>query len=269
MSMQRGIVAVLGPTVGGVLVVTLGAGWAVAIDGITYLRGRRDPGCWSRSRRRCRKEERTSMVADLREGWRYFPSTTWLWVVVLAFGLLNALHSGAILTLGPLLAKRRRSARPAGGWACRRRPRGCCCTTPGDAQGPARAPAALGDGRVARSSACRCSALGLAPARRTLVVAFFVAGVGIEVFGLGWNLAMQEHVPDEMLSRAYSYDSLGSFIAIPIGQLAPVPLAHPVRHPGDDPRPRDHLRRGLPGHAGVALGARPPAGRPRVTGSRT
>ena len=42
----------------------------------------------------------------------------------------------------------------------------------------------------------------------------------MELFGLGWNLAMQEHVPDEMLSRAYSYDALGSFVAIPIGQLA-------------------------------------------------
>jgi hypothetical protein len=28
-----------------------------------------------------------------------------------------------------------------------------------------------------------------------------------------------------MLSRAYSYDSLGSFVAIPIGQLAAGPLA--------------------------------------------
>jgi MFS family permease len=57
------------------------------------------------------------------------------------------------------------------------------------------------------------------------MVAAFAAGAGIEVFGLGWNLAMQENIPDEMLSRAYSYDALGSFIAIPVGQLAFGPLA--------------------------------------------
>ena len=57
------------------------------------------------------------------------------------------------------------------------------------------------------------------------MVAAFVGGAGLEVFGLGWNLAMQEHVPDEMLSRAYSYDSLGSFVAIPVGQLAAGPVA--------------------------------------------
>ena len=44
-------------------------------------------------------------------------------------------------------------------------------------------------------------------------------------FGLGWNLALQEHVPDQMLSRAFSYDALGSFVAIPVGQLAAGPLA--------------------------------------------
>ena len=57
-----------------------------------------------------------------------------------------------------------------------------------------------------------------------LLVFAVVAGIGIEVFSLGWNLAMQEHVPDEMLSRAYSYDMLGSFVAIPIGALIFGPL---------------------------------------------
>ena len=50
------------------------------------------------------------------------------------------------------------------------------------------------------------------------------AGMGIEVFSMGWSLAMQENIDDDMLSRAYSYDMLGSFIAMPIGQLAWGPL---------------------------------------------
>ena len=61
--------------------------------------------------------------------------------------------------------------------------------------------------------------LGLAPVLVPLVVAMFVAGAGIEIFGVGWNVAMQEHVPEEMLSRAYSYDALGSYVAIPVDQL--------------------------------------------------
>jgi MFS family permease len=53
----------------------------------------------------------------------------------------------------------------------------------------------------------------------------FLAGAGLEVFGLGWSLAMQEKIPEEMLSRAYSYDALGSLVAVPVGQLTFGPLA--------------------------------------------
>ena len=52
-----------------------------------------------------------------------------------------------------------------------------------------------------------------------LVVAMFAAGAGSESFNIGWNLAMQENIDEDVLSRAYSYDALGSFVAMPIGQL--------------------------------------------------
>ena len=64
--------------------------------------------------------------------------------------------------------------------------------------------------------------------RRRLPFAVFLAavlaGAGLEVFSMGWNLAMQENIPEEQLSRAYSYDALGSFVAMPLGQLAFGPL---------------------------------------------
>ena len=66
--------------------------------------------------------------------------------------------------------------------------------------------------------------LGVEPVVVALVVAAFVGGMGIEVFSMGWALAMQENIDDDMLSRAYSYDMLGSFVAMPIGQLAWGPL---------------------------------------------
>jgi MFS family permease len=67
-------------------------------------------------------------------------------------------------------------------------------------------------------------ALGVAPELALLLAAAFVAGAGMEVFSMGWNLAMQEHIPEEQLSRAYSYDALGSYVAMPVGQLAYGPL---------------------------------------------
>ena len=67
--------------------------------------------------------------------------------------------------------------------------------------------------------------LGAHPHLLWLLLATFIAGAGTELFNMGWNLAMQEQVPDEMLSRAYSYDALGSFAAMPVGQVLFGPLA--------------------------------------------
>ena len=66
--------------------------------------------------------------------------------------------------------------------------------------------------------------LGARPEIVPLVGIALLAGAGTEVFGIGWNLAMQEHVPEAMLSRAYSYDALGSFVAMPLGQVVYGPL---------------------------------------------
>ncbi len=44
--------------------------------------------------------------------------------------------------------------------------------------------------------------------------------MSIEVFSVGWNTALQEHIPIEVLSRVFSYDMLGSFVAIPVGTFA-------------------------------------------------
>jgi MFS family permease len=222
MSMQRGAVSVLGPTIGGVLVVTLGAGWAVAIDGVTYLFAAalllmvKIPPPLPRS-------EQASMVEELREGWTYFRTTTWLWVVVLAFSALNALYVGGFNTLGPFLAKTSDIGEAGWGLILSAGAAGLLVTTLVMLRVRLERPLLWG------MVGCLffglpMVALGVEPVLVLVMAAAFVGGAGIEIFNLGWNLAMQEHVPDEMLSRAFSYDMFGSIIAIPIGQLVVGPL---------------------------------------------
>lgn len=50
----------------------------------------------------------------------------------------------------------------------------------------------------------------------------------LEIFGVFWELSLQQHVPHDRLSRVSSYDALGSFVAIPVGQLLAGPLAAAV-----------------------------------------
>jgi hypothetical protein len=216
---------VLGPTLGGILVVTIGAGWAVAVDGITYLVAAallllvRIPPPPPRA-------DQVSMFHELREGWRYFRATTWLWVVVLAFGVLNALHS-AFNTLGPVLAVRTSIGEAGWGLVLSSGAAGLLVTTVVMLRFTLRRPLLWG------MLGCTLygvpmAVLGVHPHVVAGMMAVFVGGAGIEVFSLGWSLAMQEHVPDDMLSRAYSYDALGSFVAIPVGQLAVGPIGAAV-----------------------------------------
>ena len=213
----RGALRILGPTIAAWLVVGAGAGWALAADALTWLVAGlllvkvRLPA-------RARSGEATSTLAELREGWTLFAGTTWLWVVVLAFALLNAIHAGAWLTLGPAMAKETIGER-GWGYALSAESVGLLITTVVMMRFRLERP--LLAGMIAISAvSLPLVLLGSTSALLPVVIGALIAGAGIEVFNLGWNLATQEHIEERMLSRAYSYDALGSLIAMPVGQLA-------------------------------------------------
>jgi hypothetical protein len=56
----------------------------------------------------------------------------------------------------------------------------------------------------------------------------FLAGIGIEVFGVLWDTTMQQEIPGESLSRVSSYDALGSFALMPVGFAASGAIAAAV-----------------------------------------
>jgi hypothetical protein len=68
-------------------------------------------------------------------------------------------------------------------------------------------------------------ALGLALPTLWLAAAALLAGAGSAVTGITWDTALQQHVPQHALSRVASYDNLGSFATVPLGQLAVGPIA--------------------------------------------
>lgn len=222
LSMSRSTLTILGPSVAAALVVGVGAGWALAVDALTWLLAAlfllpvRIPP-------RPADAEKTSAIEDLRAGWTYFRSTTWLWVVVVAFMILNAIQSGGLQVLGPAYAKS--SSLGVGGWGLANSAlaAGMLIMTIVLMRATIRRPLRAGMFGIMAFS-LPFFALALWPEKVPLIVAMAVAGAGIEIFGLGWSLAMQENVPGEMLSRAYSYDALGSFLAMPVGQVLYGPL---------------------------------------------
>jgi MFS family permease len=221
-SLSRGALTIVAPALAALLVATVGPGWALAINTGTwlasalFLTGVRIPP-------RPAKAERTSMTQDLREGLSLFVRTTWLWVMVLAFSFLNAIQSGGWFTLGPTLAKQTIGV-PGWGLVLSTGAAGIVVMTLVLLRVKLRRPLVTGMLAISAMSA-PLIVLGLDPSNLVLLVfvAFF-AGAGIEVFNISWSVAMQENIEDDMLSRAYSYDELGSVVAMPVGQLAYGPL---------------------------------------------
>jgi MFS family permease len=58
-----------------------------------------------------------------------------------------------------------------------------------------------------------------------LVALAALAGIGAEIFGVLWDTAMQQEIPEEKLSRLYSYDALGSWALIPLALAVAGPCA--------------------------------------------
>lgn len=224
LSMSRGGLAIVGPTVAALLVVGVGPGWALAVDACTWLLA---SALIARvvvppHKQRAADDPPSSMIHELREGWTVFVGHTWLWVVVVAFGVLNAVHAGAWFTLGPVLAKDTIGEK-GWGYVLSAQSVGLLLMTVFLLRVRFRHPLRAGMLGCAVFGAPLVM-LGLDPNVLPLVAAAFLAGMGMEVFSLGWNLAMQENIDEEVLSRAYSYDALGSFVAMPIGQIIYGPL---------------------------------------------
>ncbi len=214
-----------GAALGGFLVAAVGPGWAIAVDAGTYLLGAafvalmRVPAV--------APDEAPRFLSDLAAGWREFRSRTWLWVIVLQFSLLLMVTMGAFSVLGPVIADDRLGGARAWGLIL-------------TAQGAGLVAGGLLGLRFRPRRMLVAATLGilLIPAPLlalsfpvgvlAIAAAAFVAGVGIEVFGLLWHTTMQQEIPADKLSRVYSFDALGSIGLVPVGYALAGPVAEAI-----------------------------------------
>jgi MFS family permease len=213
---------VAGPVLAGVLVATVGPGWGIAADAATFavsamfLSRIRLPG-----RAPGRSE---SFVADLRGGWQAVRTRTWLWTMIGLFGAFQVVVIAPLFVLGPVVADRDLGG--AAAWAA--------------------ITGALGAGAVLGAIAgmrwefdrplvvCNLILLLVVPpmlllaaSSPTAAIALAAAGAGV-AFSLAdvvWRTALQQQVPDAVLSRVAAYDWMGTAALQPLGYAAIGPVA--------------------------------------------
>ena len=222
--LSRNMIGVLGPAVGGVVVVASSPGIALAIDAVSFL-------FCADLLRRIRVAPRNpsgshGFVHELREGWQEFTSRTWLWASVLLFGVGNLAFAGWIV-LGPAVADERLGG--AGAWAVILTAGGVGAVIGGILAIRIRPRRPLVVCVLAATLiSLQTLALALSAPTALIAAASFVGGIGIAVHLTLWFTVFQQQVPEHAQSRVASYDTLGSFILMPIGMALVGPLADAI-----------------------------------------
>ncbi len=217
----RNACRIAGPAVSGLLVVTIGAGWSIALDSASFflaaalLSGLKLGAMPARGK--------SALGRDLREGWQAFRAVPWLAVTAVSFGVLNLVNVGPWNILGPALTAAR-SGQAAWGVVLSVRAAGLLLMSVLLYRLTFRHPLRAGSllGVVA---ALPLLALGLGASLPVLLAAVFVGAMGFTVTDITWDTTLQTHVPAATLSRVASIDDLISYAAIPLGQLLTGPAA--------------------------------------------
>jgi MFS family permease len=222
LGLSRSTAFILGPAIAGVIAAATNPGIVFVVDAGTFAVSATSLAMLRLSRSR-REGERQSFLADLKGGWHELLSHTWLWVIVAWASAFLCLVVAPYMTLGPVIAKESLGGPAAwgliaAGWGAGTLAGGLL---------------ALRWKPLRPMLVCCAAVLLIAPAMILLAVRApapwvaalnAVGGSGMGLFGALWQTTLQQHVPEEALSRVSAWDWMGSYLFLPLGLV----LAGPV-----------------------------------------
>jgi predicted MFS family arabinose efflux permease len=166
--------------------------------------------------RRQAQPEQASIFEDLAQGWREFTAHTWLWVIVLQFSLLVAIHESLFGLLGPAVALDHMDG--AKDWGLIAASFGVGTLAGGILSLRVRARFPMRFATLCTLTFCGLPLALSVPLPAYLVAATaFIQGVAGQVFSVIWYTTLQQKIPAHMLSRVSAYDHLGSLALAPLG----------------------------------------------------
>lgn len=206
-----------GPALATALVLGVGAGFAFAVDALTFLLSAAFL-LMVRPRARGEVVERTRMWTELREGWSAVRERVWVWASILAFSGALLLNIAPLFVLGAVVAEEQYGSIGVYGAVLAVHGGGTILGALLGVRWRPRYPM-----RLALLFALPWPAATILFATGAplwlVVPAIALAGVGIALFDVWWITALAERIPPHLLSRVTSYDWMGSLALIPIGYL--------------------------------------------------
>ena len=222
--LSSNIAMIIGTSTGGILVATLGAGWAILLDGITFIIAGLIVFAMRSATPVATKTDTTSTFHELRTGWREFSSRTWVIVVVIAFSFVVAMERAVYSVIGPLVAdKQLGGPKPwsviLAAWAV-----GSVVGVLFAAKLRPKYPIKFA---VITQLPVVLWFFSLGNTKNIFLIAAiaFVVGIVFDFFYVIWVTTLQQHIPKESLSKVMAYDVLGSLALAPLGIAIAGPLA--------------------------------------------
>jgi hypothetical protein len=212
---------IVGSGIAGLLVAWIGTGGALAVDAATFLVA---AGCFGRVRvPAVPAGPRSHVLTEAREGFREVMRHSWLWSLIAMALVYHLFYGGSQGVLGPIVVGDH-LGRAAWGYALSAMMTGFVLGGLVSLVWKPRRALLVGEAFLVLTI---CFPLAMAVSDNLWVVlgGAFLHGFGLEIFSVGWDLSIQENVPEHMLARVYSFDQLGSFIARPLGLALTGPLA--------------------------------------------
>ena len=204
----------IGPALAAVVIAVANPGWALGIDGFSYAVS---ASCIVMLRLpKVRGRANESVLAQLGHGWREFSSRSWLWIIVLQFGLYRLMVYGPFIVLGAVMTDRHMGGAIA--WALILSAQGAGSIVGGLAMQrlrPRRPLVVATLATFALAGPVACLAFGVPTVG--VAAASALSGVGIAVFVTLWESTIQREIPTHLLSRVAAYDWLGSYALTPVG----------------------------------------------------
>jgi predicted MFS family arabinose efflux permease len=226
-STTENLAILVGPALGAVLVLTVGAGAAFALDAATFLLSAE---LLRHIRPRVRgdvarvAQERTTVLADLRAGWREVRSRTWVWATIAAFTVAVLCAYAQWYALAPLVARQLYGSAGVFGLLESAAGGGALVGALVGIRWRPRRPMLIG---LVLTLIWPVQTLAFAAAAPLAVVVAlaFGAGLGFTLFEVWWATALVRHIPPHALSRVSAYDWMGSLALLPLGFAVAGPLA--------------------------------------------
>jgi predicted MFS family arabinose efflux permease len=222
LQLSRSTANVVGPALGGVLVATVGAGWAFVADSATFIASAAFLALLRIERET--REVRARFTADLVEGWREFTSRTWVWVSVAHFALFHLFVLAPFWVLTPIVADEELGG--ASAYATILAAMGVGSILGGllALRVEPRRPLAVAFAGILLEVPLYLALAGAAPV--AVIAAFALVGsAAINFASTLWLTVLQTNIPERALSRVSSYDWLGSLVFLPAGYVLAGPAA--------------------------------------------